>query len=119
MLRNERRRQVRYSIVETAYAAIGSSYDRVGKVKDCSKEGLSFEYMESGGRNHHGSTVDIFIMDDAFHIHNLPCSVVYDVPLYGSYDGPFRSRRCGIHFGDPTSAQRQQITSFLEQFAIP
>jgi hypothetical protein len=117
--RHERRRHVRYSVVESAYAALGSAYFKVGKVKDCSKKGLAFEYLENGERRSDGDTVDIFLMEGTFHIHNLACEIVYDVPLYGRDGDLYRPRRCGVNFNQPTFAQQKQITSFLEQYAIP
>jgi len=107
--------------VETAYAAIGAAFSKVGRVKDFSKTGLAFEYMDSTHQNGNGNTVDVFLMENAFHIHNLPCRVVYDVPLHDdeNKDPLFKSRRCGVNFVSPTTMQEKLITTFLKNYTNP
>ena len=79
----ERRAHTRYAPVETAYAALGAEYSRVGKIRDFSLGGLAFEYLVDKTPNGGKVTVDVFLVDDSFHIHNLPCKIIYDVPSYG------------------------------------
>jgi hypothetical protein len=116
----EHREHKRYAPVETAYAALGAEYIRVGKIRNFSAGGLSFEYLVDKDQNGEIVTVDIFLVDDTFHIHNLPCKIVYDVPLNKkeSENLLFRSRMCAVSFTSPTLAHKLQIANFIRQHTI-
>lgn len=116
----ERRVHRRYAPVETAYAALGAEFSRVGKIRDFSAGGLSFNYLVGKGRKGGIVTIDIFLVDDSFHIHNLPCKIVYDVPLNGkdSENLLLRSRRCAVSFAPPTLAHNLQIATFIRLHTI-
>jgi hypothetical protein len=116
----ERRTHHRYPPVETAYAALGAEYSRVGKIRDFSLGGLAFEYLNNKTPNGGKVTVDVFLVDDSFHIHNLPCRIIYDVPSYGedSENALFRSRVCGVSFNSRSLLHEQQINTFFRQYII-
>ncbi len=116
----ERRVHRRYAPVETAYAALGAEFSRVGKIRNFSAGGLSFEYLVDKGQKDGIVTVDIFLVDDTFHIHNLPCKIVYDVPLNKkeSENLLFRSRMCAVCFSSQTLAHKLQIANFIKQHTI-
>jgi hypothetical protein len=117
----ERRAHRRYVPVETAYAALGAEFSKVGKLKNYSYGGLSFEYIDSRVRNGGNASVDVFLVDDSFHIHNLPCQVIYDFKV--TPDQPIglnlKIRRCGVKFSTTTNAQKNQIASFLSEYMLP
>ena len=118
----ERRTHPRYLPVETAYAALGAEYSRVGKLKDFSLGGLAFEYLDNKTPNGGKVTVDVFLVDDSFHIHNLPCRIIYDVLLLGGDENGaplFNTRRCGISFTSHTSEQEKQIKIFIRKHTSP
>jgi hypothetical protein len=118
----ERRAHHRYPPVETAYAALGAEYSRVGKIRDFSLGGLSFEYIDHEVQNGRKVTVDVFLVDDSFHIHNLPCRIIYDVPLSGGDENAaplFNTRRCGVDFTPHTSEQEKQIRIFVQKHTNP
>ena len=118
----ERRTHPRYLPVETAYAALGAEYSRVGKLKNFSLGGLAFEYLDHETQNGRNVTVDVFLVDDSFHIHNLPCRVIYDLLLPGGDDDGaplFNTRRCGISFTSHTSEQEKQIKIFIRKHTSP
>jgi hypothetical protein len=114
----ERRRYPRYETVGGAYAALGSAYSKIGKVKDFSAVGLAFTYLASSKDSGKGNMIDVFLMENAFHIHNLPCNVIYDVRLFDEEceSSQLESRRCGVTFTCPSAGQVKQIHAFLQKY---
>lgn len=117
----ERRAHRRFLPVETAYAALGAEFTKVGKLTDYSYGGLSFEYIDSNVRNGGNVSVDVFLVDDSFHIHNLPCEVIYDFEVKSDQltELSLETRRCGVKFSTTTIAQKNQIATFLSEYVLP
>ncbi len=117
---NERRRCVRLSANEDAFAFSGFRFSWVGAIKDISTGGLSFEHVADINPNGvPRQEVDLFISGSTFHLPDLPCSIVYDKPVPSqnkdySFNTDFRNRRCGVQFGALTENQIMKINSFLE-----
>ena len=101
-----------------AYAALGQQYKRVGKILDISQGGLAFAYVSNNEEEIHRSHVSIFSVGDVFHLHNLPCEVVYDVPV-SRQDIRIESfrqhliKRCGVQFM-PHEEDNTQLMLFLK-----
>jgi hypothetical protein len=122
-MQTERRRHVRYIPQEKAFAALGEKYTKVGKIKNISLSGLAFEYVVSQENHGVGSKVDVFLTDDSFHIHNLPCFVVYDVGV-SEFQADSRPedmltiRRCAVRFAARSDEHKSQIRSFLKTHTV-
>jgi hypothetical protein len=116
----ERRAHRRFLPVETAYAALGAEFSKVGKIKDFSLGGLSFEYFDSKTPNSVNYTVDIFIVDESFHMHNIRCKVVYDVSIDDQFkaDGILAKKRCGVEFTVPSNDQKKEFGFFLSHYIL-
>lgn len=115
----ERRRNSRHAILANAYAALGGGFTKVGKIQDISEGGLAFEYIVGEGFPGMAHSVDIFMADDAFHLRELPCRIVYeidvDVPrMTDSLAAMLTKRRCGIRFADIPEDHRQAIRLLLQ-----
>ncbi len=120
----ERRKYIRFLSGEPAYGALGPRYIKVGKIKDISVGGLSFVYISTTGTDRYkeSSHVNIFITDMRFHLPNVPCRVVYDVPMDSAHsEGPFKShlstKRCGVQFDSMTDDSANMLNYFLETYA--
>ena len=110
----------RHTPVQTAYAALGPAFSKVGRIRDFSQGGLSFEYIDSKVENGENDSVDVFIVDDLFHIHNLSCQVVYDYRIDEENKSEnLRKRRCGLRFLSPQGDQQSQIELFLSDYILP
>jgi hypothetical protein len=112
----EKRAHVRYTPVEPAYAALGKDFSRTGRIRDISRGGLCFEYIVGAARSEDDTKLAVFLIDDSFHIHNLPCRVIYDhsrSEVRGGSIGIIEERVCGVKFLMPSSEQEQQIAQFL------
>jgi len=120
-MRDERRRNVRSCPRERAFAALGWEYTKVGKIIDISMGGLAFSYIVGMKQNGDVCTVDIFLTERQFHLHNLPCRIVYDYEIdkpFGLEEGMefFANRRCGIQFA--SMERRNVISFFIDTYAI-
>jgi hypothetical protein len=116
---SERRKYVRFHSVPNAYAALGSSFTKIGKIIDISMGGLAFEYYSSTeDSNLYDSMVTIFITVNNFYLENIPCQVISDRPKCGSnkatvLNSNYKVKRCGIQFKNMSEEKRQRIEYFL------
>lgn len=123
-MESKQREHDRLLAKNNAYVSLGSGFIKVGAMKDISKGGASFEYIFFEDFDKKLSQqVDIFISQNGFHLTNLPCDVVYDIPLplqnqNQIYAKPFIVKRCGIRFKSLTEYQTSQIISFLEKHTL-
>jgi hypothetical protein len=115
----EKRKYERVSPQRNAFAALGRRYTKVGRIKDISLGGLAFEYFSAAGTDRNSSRVDIFLIGDVFHLYNIPCEVLYDIPhpvqsenIESIKFSP--TKRCGVQFGTLTEDDVAQMKLFLE-----
>jgi hypothetical protein len=119
----DKRRDARYVAKENVIAALQNGGTTVGKVRDVSKGGLSFEYIiydEDSDAKSMGR--DIFIFVDGFSIRRLPCRVVYDIPVPESddlYITPLTTKRCGVKFETLSGDQEEKLEYLLQAYTRP
>ncbi len=105
--------------IGNVYAALGREYERVGKLIDLSPGGLAFNYMSDANPSPELSRINIFKVGEVFNLHNLPCKIVYDIPLPHLRDGieslkRSHNRRCGVKFDKLPKEIKVHLTLFLE-----
>jgi hypothetical protein len=112
----ERRRSKRHSVTDKIFLTVRPSFSKLGKVKDISKGGLSFEYVfqhydacGDGGC----AEVDIFTEVDDLYLPRIPCRQIYDVSVYQNEAGFMATRRCGLEFGRLTHEQISLLKLFI------
>ena len=114
----EQRKYVRFITQDHTFAALRIGFEKVGKVNDISIKGLAFSYLRKtaeAGSNPHDSKVDIFLSGDGFHIFNVPCRIVYDIPDPTPDEGLFvEMSRCGLHFQKLTKSQSEKLNFFIK-----
>lgn len=114
----ERRKHVRYSPHQEAFAALGGSYSKVGRITAISMGGLSFEYTVFHETQEENSSVEIFLATGAAHIHHVPCQVVADeeIDAHSARGGQlkfFSSRLCKIRFTEMSTDQQRELEAFI------
>jgi hypothetical protein len=63
------------------------------------------------------SEVDIFLPGDRFHIHKVPCKIVYDIQDSKSHKNiSIMTHRCGVQFGELIESQTERLELFLENY---
>jgi c-di-GMP-binding flagellar brake protein YcgR len=114
----EQRKYVRFSVQDNTFAALGSEFEKVGKVNDISKNGLALSYLIESikvGSDRSFSQVDIFHSGNGFHLHKLLCKIVYDNQDPKSMkNNSITKRRCGLKFGKLSKSQSELLELFIE-----
>ena len=114
----ERRKYTRFQTQDKCFAALKEKITKVGKINDISIEGLSFKYLGNVMLNQELSYVDIFLVENGFHIFNIPCRIVYNISEKLKEDSRFQMSQCGLQFGERTKSQLEQLDFFIENYTI-
>ena len=110
----------RFLAQNDAFVAVGRSFARVGKVKNISKEGLAFEYVsDNSNLEKDASQLDVFLSEHGFHLSDIPCKIIYDVPVsnpyvYKTFNQTFITKRCGVQFVNIPKHKKSQLDFFLK-----
>jgi hypothetical protein len=119
-MESERRRYTRYiPLKQNAFAALGQSFTKTGKIKDISVDGLSFEYVAGQSKpENDDSRVDIFLTDIPLHIRSVTCRTIYDnllsrPQMQSDISGSLTVRRTGVQFITLSETQRSQLNFLI------
>jgi len=116
----ERRKYVRFLVQPNTYAALGSRFTKVGKVRDISIGGLAFEYLSNTeDLDQPYSKIAIYQSENKFHLANLPCRVIYDLPQRALNknlvsNSIYVTNRCAVQFITIAEHQIERLTYFLD-----
>ena len=118
-MEEDKRKDKRFLVGEEIIVALRNSSSRVGRVKDISMGGLSFEHIYDEELEEDPSKRDVSLWTDNHSVADIPCRVVYDIPIseppeYDYLTVHFRTRRCGVQFEKLTENQETQLDSFLK-----
>ena len=118
-MEEDKRKDKRFLVGEEVIVALRNSSSRVGRVKDISMGGLSFEHIYDEELEENPSKRDVSLWADNHSMADIPCRVVYDIPIseppeYDYLTVHFRTRRCGVQFEKLTENQETQLDSFLK-----
>ena len=119
----ERRRHPRYLVKGNLIASLRNGKENIGKVKDISMGGLSFEHMEPVDEkrsNQESLERNLYLLDD-FSLSGMPCRIIYDTPVqliqsteYMKFPLNSKTRRCGVQFQTLSDDHKRQLELFLE-----
>ncbi|MEW6375091.1 MAG: PilZ domain-containing protein [Thermodesulfobacteriota bacterium] len=117
----EKRKNIRFLVQDNVILALQNGFNRVGKVKDISMGGLSFEHIYDEDLNWVDSRKNISLWVNEFNLSKIPCRIVYDIPLqippeYDSLTIHLPTRRCGLQFEALTEHQIAQLDFFLTTY---
>ncbi len=115
----EKRKFKRFGPDDLAFAVFRPEFERLGRIKDISRGGLSCVYLDDKFISKNGSElkVDILLPNGEFYLSVVPCEVIYDLNMveeeYKSSISFMESRRCGLKFGELSDDQTAQLDFFL------
>ena len=120
----ERRRDERFTVKDNAYVAVRPEFYKLGKIKDISRGGVSFEYIQHNQLKNKFSIsnrivepeIDIFLSTKKFYLSSVPCKVIYDKKLTDDEDAlatGCHDKCCGLQFGNLSERQSEQLQFFL------
>jgi hypothetical protein len=118
-METDKRKDERFLVGEEVIVALRNRFSRVGRVKDISMGGLSFEHIYDEDLEQDPSKSDVSVWVDNYSMADIPCRVIYDIPIseppeYDFLSVHFRTRRCGVQFGKLTENQETQLNFLLK-----
>lgn len=122
-MNGELRNYLRYTLNEKTFAGLiaAESHDifQFAQIVNMSRGGMCAYYIPVEKREAEISHVSVFGRTDALvKIENIPCKIIYDIPMPPEGWSKMPEMRCGIEFLVNCSSQEQQIKDFMRDFAI-
>lgn len=117
----DKRKYPRFSVEENVIVALQNGLDRIGKVKDISLGGLSFEHIYEEDLIEGDTRKSLILLINDVNLPKIPCKIVYNRPLqipseYASLTIRLITKRCGIEFESLTDQQITQLELFLKTY---
>jgi hypothetical protein len=119
---NERRMYKRFQVKDWIFSVLVPRYDRLGKIIDISKGGLSFNYIarhedEETCKKSSSFAIEVFEGGAGKSLVRLPCKAIYARDAEDAQPGDLAAiRRCGVEFDDLSPSQAVQLESFLQEY---
>jgi len=120
-MKAEQRRGIRFLVQDDVFVALENHLTTIGKAKDVSQGGLSFEHIYEDDRIRKCPETELSLWVGRFRISKVSCRVVYDIsvprpPEYESLIIQLDTRRCGVQFRGLSEGQAAQLDFFLKTY---
>ncbi len=117
----EQRKNIRFLVEDNIIVALRNGSTKIGKVKDISMGGLSFEHIYDENSIQNSFKGYIFLWVNEFNMSKVPCRVVYDISVsipneYYAFTIHFITRRCGLQFEALSEDQKTQLDFLLKTY---
>lgn len=113
----ERRFHERFRVQQGVYALLKNGSSKLGQIKDISKGGLAFKYINHGEQLHDPAEVDIFLSGYGFFLKGIPCKRISDIHVENYVPfSTFEMRKLSIQFGTLNDNQMANLDTFIEQY---
>jgi hypothetical protein len=122
-MKSEKRRYTRFNFKDNVYAALGTHFSRVGRIKNISVDGLAFEYIENTKNSElDSSVVSIFHSENGFLLPHIDCKLIYDHTIcqtikQSTFKKRYSIKRCGILFIAINSVQMKKLNFFIDNYS--
>jgi len=116
------RAHVRYTPNCDAFISLGAGFTRVSSIRDISLTGAAFEHFPYNQLVPPLElSADIFICRTEMHIANIPCRIVYELPMPENnadlpLDRTMTQKRCGIEFKPGNGHHQEQLARLLRHY---
>ena len=102
---------------EDVYAVLGSDKDVIGKLCDISLGGLSCKHLTTSENGYDYDSLDLFTLNNEFHLTRIPCSVVYSVSMDNGLEMEntmtVKTRRIGVKFNGLSFQHENELKSLM------
>ena len=116
--RKEHRKHKRFQVPKGVFAGVGPYFNKVGRLRDISTDGLAFRHVGTGDMPDK-SYVDIFMTESDFYLSRLPIKIISDVEILDETPTVSTTvRRCRLRFGKLTDQQRAKLQELIESHTI-
>ncbi len=113
----DQRKHERLKAMEGTFVVVTSDYDKIGQIKNISRCGLAFQYIDNGEPLRGLIEIEIFSAAKNFYLRRLPAKVVRDSEIGSSV--PFSSlrlRNLVVQFEKMKPNQVLMLDYFLQQY---
>jgi len=113
----ERREQKRFKVKGGIFAVLGPDNYILGQIKNISKSGLAFEYVDTGAQSKGSTEIEIFSKIHDFYLKKLPIRIVENYEVDSTV--PLSSlpiRQLNINFGKISHSQMSLLDHILENY---
>ncbi len=115
-VRVERRQYKRLRVQDDAFVMLRPSNTGAGRLINISPAGLMFEYITMNEPSVEATELEIFLTGSHFSLHEVPCQIVWDLPIYENLTFSIHKRRCGVQFGELKQRQVSQLEYFMQNY---
>ena len=118
-MKSEKRKHVRFFAKGDIYVALGTNFNKIGKLKDISIGGLAFTYIdETDDCVQDSSKVTIFISETGLYLPHLSSKLIYHSSQLSTnntqfFKTIFRTFKCGLQFTTIDEYQLDKIKFFI------
>ncbi len=115
----ERRQWKRFKVAEGAFAALINHSNKLGQIRDISKKGLSFRYIDNQEGNSEARELKIILSNGGLCLEGVPFKEVTDFEIKSEFSfSSIRMRRIGLEFGKLTTEQHSRLNTFIQNHTI-
>ena len=115
----ERRLQPRFKAAEGVFAALVNHNSKLGQIRDISKRGLAFRYIDNGDEPGEASELKIIIGMGGVYLEKLPFRKVNDFEIQNEYSfSSLKMRQIGLQFGKLNTQQSIRLEHFIQNHTI-
>ena len=114
----ERRFHKRFQVQQGIYALLRNGSSKLGQIKNISKGGLAFMYINDGEQIQGPTEVDIFLSGYGFILKGIRCKKISDIHVdnYVPFS-TFEMRQLGVQFADVSEHQLDHLSAFIEKYS--
>jgi len=115
----ERRFHERFQVQQGVYALLKKGSSKLGQIKNISKGGLAFMYINDGEQIQEPNEVDIFLSGHGFILKGIPCKKISDIHVdnYVPFS-TFEMRQLGVQFGEVGLNKLAHLNTLIEKYTI-
>jgi hypothetical protein len=115
----ERRSHERFQVQQGVYALLKDGSSKLGQIKNISKGGLAFMYINDGEQLKEPTEVDIFLSGHGFILKGISCKKISDIHVdnYVPFS-TFEMRQLGVQFLEVSQNQSTRLDTFIEKYSI-
>jgi hypothetical protein len=111
----ERRQQPRFKAVEGVFAALVNHHSKLGQIRDISRTGLSFRYIDHGDPSGEARELKIIIGSGGLYLDKLPFTKINDFEIKNERSfSSLKMRQIGLQFGKLTPQQQIHLENFIQ-----
>ena len=115
----ERRQHPRFKAADGVFAVLVNHHSKLGQIKDISRMGLAFHYIDSGDESDEASELKIIVGKQGVYLDKLPFKKVADFEINNEYSfSSLKMRQIGLQFGELTNQQHSRIEHFIHNHTI-